>query len=64
MWYSWGYRHTSPTTFVSYPGGTLSSYFRALRADNVTWLWTINIINDTQRGRIPRPAQWWPSQLT
>jgi hypothetical protein len=34
--------------------------FRALGAGNVTWLWTVNIINDTQRGTIPSPAPWWP----
>jgi hypothetical protein len=34
--------------------------FRALGARNVTWLWTINIVNDTQHGRIPPPAPWWP----
>ncbi len=42
------------------PGGTLSRLFRALGASNVTWLWTVNIINDTQHGRIPGPAPWWP----
>jgi mannan endo-1,4-beta-mannosidase len=34
--------------------------FRALGASNVTWLWTVNIVNDTQRGAIPSPAAWWP----
>src|ERR1039458_1775063 len=34
--------------------------FRILGARNVTWLWTVNIINDTQRGRIPSPRPWWP----
>jgi hypothetical protein len=34
--------------------------FRTLGAKNVTWLWTVNIINDTQHGQIPRPNQWWP----
>ncbi len=34
--------------------------FRALGAQNVTWLWTVNIINDTRSGTIPRPTQWWP----
>jgi hypothetical protein len=28
----------------------------------VTWLWTVNVINDTQRGTIPGPAQWWPGR--
>ena len=26
----------------------------------MTWLWTVNIINDTHGGSIPRPDQWWP----
>jgi len=58
-WSSWGYRHTSPTTFVD-AWRHIVKMFRALGADNVTWLWTVNIINDTQKGRIPRPDPWWP----
>jgi hypothetical protein len=58
-WYSWGYRHTSPAVFVA-AWRHIVKLFRALRANNVTWLWTVNVINDTQRGRIPRPSQWWP----
>ncbi len=34
--------------------------FRALGARNVTWLWTVNIINNTQGGTIPSPEAWWP----
>ena len=58
-WYSWGYRHTSPATFVA-AWRHIVTLFRALGARNVTWLWTVNIINNTQRGRIPPPARWWP----
>ena len=58
-WYSWGYRHTSPAVFVA-AWRHIVTLFRALGVRNVTWLWTVNIINDTQRGRIPRPAPWWP----
>jgi hypothetical protein len=58
-WYSWGYHHTSPTVFVA-AWRHIVKLFRALGARNVTWLWTVNVINDTQHGRIPRPAQWWP----
>jgi hypothetical protein len=32
--------------------------FRAHGASNVTWLWTVNIIN--LRGAIPSPGPWWP----
>ena len=58
-WYPWGYRHTSPGTFVA-AWRHIVKVFRALGARNVTWLWTVNVINDTPDGRIPRPAAWWP----
>ena len=58
-WYPWGYRHTSPATFVA-AWRHIVSLFRVLGASNVTWLWTVNIINDTHGGSIPRPGQWWP----
>ena len=58
-WYSWGYQHTSPAAFVA-AWRHVVDIFRALGANNVTWLWTVNIINDTHGGTIPRPAQWWP----
>ena len=58
-WYSWGYRHTSPAVFVT-AWRHIVNLFRALGADNVTWLWTVNIINDAHGGKIPRPTQWWP----
>ncbi len=58
-WYSWGYRHTSPAVFVA-AWRHIVRLFRALGANNVTWLWTVNIVNDTPHGHIPRPAKWWP----
>jgi hypothetical protein len=58
-WYSWGYRKTSPAVFVA-AWRHIVTLFRALGARNVTWLWTVNIINDTQRGKIPSPNRWWP----
>jgi mannan endo-1,4-beta-mannosidase len=58
-WSPWGYRHTSPTVFVG-AWRHIVDVFRALGADNVTWLWTVNIINNTPKGRIPRPNAWWP----
>jgi mannan endo-1,4-beta-mannosidase len=58
-WYSWGYRHTSPAAFVA-AWRHIVKVFRALGARNVTWLWTVNVINDTPGGRIPSPAAWWP----
>jgi mannan endo-1,4-beta-mannosidase len=58
-WYNWGYTHTSPKEFVA-AWRHIVTIFRALGAGNVTWLWTINILNDTQDGTIPPPAPWWP----
>jgi mannan endo-1,4-beta-mannosidase len=58
-WSSWGYRRTSPATFVA-AWRHIVTLFRELDAKNVTWLWTVNIINNTQQGRIPPPAPWWP----
>ncbi len=58
-WSSWGYRHTSPASFVA-AWRHIVTLFRELGAGNVTWLWTVNIINNTQQGRIPPPAPWWP----
>jgi hypothetical protein len=58
-WYSWGYRNTRPATFVA-AWRHIVTMFRALGARNVTWLWTVNIINNTQTGKIPNPTPWWP----
>lgn len=58
-WYSWGYQNASPAAFVA-AWRHIVRLFRALGADNVTWLWTVNVIDDTAHGRIPRPTQWWP----
>jgi mannan endo-1,4-beta-mannosidase len=56
-WYPWGYRHTSPKVFVA-AWRHIVTVFRQQGADNVTWLWTVNIID--QRGGIRSPAAWWP----
>ncbi len=55
-WYSWGYRQTSPATFVA-AWRHIVSLFRALGAHNVTWLWTVNVIDDTQHREDPQPAR-------
>lgn len=57
-WYSWGYRSASPTAFVA-AWRHIVTLFRAAGTQNVTWLWTINIIK-TQHGQISSPAPWWP----
>jgi beta-mannanase len=60
-WYSWGYKKASPQDFVAAWRHVVTT-FRNLGATNVTWLWTVNIINNTRskNGRIPSPAPWWP----
>jgi hypothetical protein len=58
-WYSWGYSHTSPKVFVA-AWRHIVDLFHNFGATNVTWLWTVNIIDDTQVGKIPSPAAWWP----
>ncbi len=51
-WYAWGYGKTSPAAFVA-AWRHIVTLFRALEVRNVTWLWTVNIVNNTQHGRIP-----------
>jgi mannan endo-1,4-beta-mannosidase len=56
-WFPWGYRNVRPGQFVA-AWRHIVSLFRAVRTDNVTWLWTVNII--ALNGRIPNPRPWWP----
>jgi mannan endo-1,4-beta-mannosidase len=58
-WYSWGYKHTPPSVFVS-AWRHIVTVFRAAGARNVIWLWTINIT----RCHCHRtsPARWWPGR--
>jgi hypothetical protein len=58
-WYSWGYGKTSPKVFVA-AWRHVVRLFRALGAHNVTWLWTVNIIDHAHGGTIPSPDPWWP----
>jgi mannan endo-1,4-beta-mannosidase len=58
-WYSWGYRKTSPAVFKA-AWRHVVTLFRDLGARNVTWLWTVNIINNAHGQTIPSPARWWP----
>jgi hypothetical protein len=60
-WYSWGYRHASPAQFVA-AWRHIVTVFRTLGVRNVTWLWTVNVMNNTQVGKIPNPAAWWPGK--
>jgi Glycosyl hydrolase family 26 len=59
-WYSWGYQYTSPTDFVA-AWRHIVTLFRKLRTRNVTWLWTVNVIQ-THDGRTLSPARWWPGR--
>lgn len=56
-WYSWGYTHTSPAVFVS-AWRHIVSLFRGSGADNVTWLWAVNVIH-AEHG-VASPGPWWP----
>jgi mannan endo-1,4-beta-mannosidase len=57
-WYSWANKHTPPAVFVA-AWRHIVTIFREVGADNVIWLWTVNVI-DAQHGKIPGPAPWWP----
>jgi mannan endo-1,4-beta-mannosidase len=54
-WYSWGYGHVPPRTFVA-AWRHMVNVFRQQGADNVTWLWTIQA---DIKGSGPI-KQWWP----
>jgi hypothetical protein len=56
-WYPWGNGHVSPATWVAAWRHVVDE-FRKEGAYDVTWLWTINII-DT-RHNIAAPGPWWP----
>ena len=60
-WYSWGYLHTSPAAFVSAWRHIVTTVPPARAPRNVTWLWTVNVIQ-SQDGQTLRPAAWWPGQ--
>ena len=56
-WYSWGYGHTLPATFVA-AWRHVVRVFRAAGAANVTWLWAVNSIEG--EGAASSLSQWWP----
>jgi beta-mannanase len=58
-WYSWGNRHTSPATFVA-AWRHIVTLFRSQGADNVTWLWVVNVIHPGHG--VPSPGPWWPGR--
>jgi glycosyl hydrolase family 26 len=56
-WYPWGSGHLAPSIWVA-AWRHVVNVFRAQGADDVTWLWTVNII--AARNGVPSPAAWWP----
>jgi hypothetical protein len=56
-WYTWASGHASPAAFVA-AWRHIVTLFRTLGADNVTWLWTINVVRNAQG--ISPPGSWWP----
>jgi hypothetical protein len=54
-WYSWGYGHTTPATFVA-AWRHIWKIFHQEGADNVTWLWSIQ----ADRPGTGPIADWWP----
>ena len=54
-WYSWGYGHTAPSTFVV-GWRHIVTLFREQGVNNVAWLWTIQA---DQPGTGPI-SSWWP----
>ena len=56
-WYSWGNLSTQPAVFVA-AWRHVVTLFRAAGAGNVTWLWAVNVTDQTTE--IPDPAPWWP----
>jgi mannan endo-1,4-beta-mannosidase len=56
-WYPWGYKHVKPRLWIA-AWRHIVTVFRQQGADDVTWLWTVNIIERAQG--IISPAKWWP----
>jgi mannan endo-1,4-beta-mannosidase len=56
-WYPWGYKHVSPKIWVA-AWRHIVTVFRQQGVDNVTWLWTINVVDHGQH--IVSPLRWWP----
>jgi mannan endo-1,4-beta-mannosidase len=57
-WYSWGWKHTRPKVFVA-AWRHIVDVFRQQGADNVVWMWTVNV-DPASDSAIKSPARWWP----
>jgi mannan endo-1,4-beta-mannosidase len=58
-WYSWGRSKSSPAAFVA-AWRHIVTVFGKVGATNVTWLWTVNVVNANPY--IPAPGRWWPGR--
>ncbi|MCW2901488.1 MAG: Beta-mannanase-like protein [Streptosporangiaceae bacterium] len=59
-WFSWGYTHTSPATFIA-AWRHVHDVFTRAGARNVIWLWNVNRdIHRSQPTVVSPPADWWP----
>jgi mannan endo-1,4-beta-mannosidase len=54
-WYSWGFKHTSPSVWIS-AWRHIVELFRQEQANNVLWLWTVS---SARTGTGPL-RDWWP----
>jgi mannan endo-1,4-beta-mannosidase len=59
-WYSWGYRNASPSDFIA-AWRHIVAVFRTQRANNVTWLWTVESVPAGEAGAV-NPDAWWPGR--
>ncbi|MGH3186307.1 MAG: glycoside hydrolase family 26 protein [Streptosporangiaceae bacterium] len=59
-WYSWGYRNASPSDFIA-AWRHIVDVFRTQRADNVTWLWTVESVAAGDAA-VESPDAWWPGR--
>ena len=55
--FAWGYRHLAPGIWIQ-AWRHIVTLFRTQGADDVTWLWTVNVIS-TKLG-IVSLRRWWP----
>jgi len=57
-WYPWGAGETPAAVFIA-AWRHIVDVFRSDGADNVTWLWAVNIIAGSGAG-VRNPDAWWP----
>jgi mannan endo-1,4-beta-mannosidase len=57
-WYPWGAGQVPPAVFTA-AWRHIVDVFRSDGADNVTWLWAVNVVAGSG-GSVSDPAAWWP----